>query len=270
MRRRVRGSMPDQFELNLTPLLDVILQLITFFMMLVHFGTRIEGDTQAVRLPVAPAALPSGDLGMDRLVVAINREGQLLFDGGIEAGSWWKSQARKRLDARRILGGKGGRASHARGDPRRSRRLVWGGSQDPGRGAIRRIRAFQPARPAGGTPMTRRSKRAKLPEEVAFPVTPFLDMAFQLLAFFILTFRAESGDAARSVPARHARGVAHGRRGGSCGRTPSRRTLPTWRPTSSSGPKATSAAACCCFGWGIRPSWTRTTSANVCASMRPS
>lgn len=32
------------------------------------------------------------------------------------------------------------------------------------------------------------------PDEVAFPVTPMLDMAFQLLAFFILTFRAPSGE----------------------------------------------------------------------------
>ena len=39
---------------------------------------------------------------------------------------------------------------------------------------------------------TRRSKRPRPPEEVAFPVTPFLDMAFQLLAFFILTFRPPS------------------------------------------------------------------------------
>ena len=32
------------------------------------------------------------------------------------------------------------------------------------------------------------------PEEVAFPVTPMLDMAFQLLAFFILTFKAPSDE----------------------------------------------------------------------------
>jgi biopolymer transport protein ExbD len=40
--------------------------------------------------------------------------------------------------------------------------------------------------------MPRRSKRPRPPDEVAFPVTPFLDMAFQLLAFFILTFRPPS------------------------------------------------------------------------------
>jgi biopolymer transport protein ExbD len=32
------------------------------------------------------------------------------------------------------------------------------------------------------------------PEEVAFPVTPMLDMAFQLLAFFVLTFQAPSAE----------------------------------------------------------------------------
>ena len=37
--------------------------------------------------------------------------------------------------------------------------------------------------------MPRRAKRPRPPQEVAFPVTPFLDMAFQLLAFFILTFQ---------------------------------------------------------------------------------
>jgi len=32
------------------------------------------------------------------------------------------------------------------------------------------------------------------PDEVAFPVTPMLDMAFQLLAFFIITFKAPSAE----------------------------------------------------------------------------
>ena len=40
--------------------------------------------------------------------------------------------------------------------------------------------------------MPRRAKRPRPPEEVSFPVTPFLDMAFQLLAFFILTFQPPS------------------------------------------------------------------------------
>lgn len=40
--------------------------------------------------------------------------------------------------------------------------------------------------------MTRPKSRLAMPEEVAFPVTPMLDMAFQLLAFFVLTFQVPS------------------------------------------------------------------------------
>jgi biopolymer transport protein ExbD len=39
-----------------------------------------------------------------------------------------------------------------------------------------------------------RRYRPVAPEEVAFPVAPMLDMAFQLLAFFILTFKAPSAE----------------------------------------------------------------------------
>ncbi|MGE3819618.1 MAG: ExbD/TolR family protein [Isosphaeraceae bacterium] len=39
-----------------------------------------------------------------------------------------------------------------------------------------------------------RRYRPKPPEEVMFPVTPMLDMAFQLLAFFVLTFQAPTAE----------------------------------------------------------------------------
>ena len=42
-------------------------------------------------------------------------------------------------------------------------------------------------------PRSRRYRPAP-PEEVAFPVAPMLDMAFQLLAFFILTFKSPSAE----------------------------------------------------------------------------
>ena len=97
-RNRMRAG--DSFELNLTPLLDVVLQLITFFMMLIHFGNKIEGASAAIRLPTTPAALPGGDLGLDRLVVGIDSKGRLLAaDEALDAtasGPWWAEQARKR------------------------------------------------------------------------------------------------------------------------------------------------------------------------------
>jgi biopolymer transport protein ExbD len=52
-----------------------------------------------------------------------------------------------------------------------------------------------PARAAAvlSAPRSRRYRPGP-PEEVAFPVAPMLDMAFQLLAFFILTFRTPSAE----------------------------------------------------------------------------
>lgn len=85
---------------NLTPLLDVVLQLITFFMMLVHFGSRLEGADRTVRLPVAPAALPGSDLAFDRLAVSLDARGGLRVGGkvleGASASAWWADQARSR------------------------------------------------------------------------------------------------------------------------------------------------------------------------------
>jgi biopolymer transport protein ExbD len=96
-----RSSTSNTLNPNLTPLLDLVLQLITFFMMLIHFGSQIDGENRAVRLPVAPAALPGADLAMDRLAAALDARGALLADGetmrGDEAVAWWRRQA----DARR-------------------------------------------------------------------------------------------------------------------------------------------------------------------------
>jgi len=108
-RRRGAGQ-PDQVNLNLTPLLDVVLQLITFFMMLIHFGTRLEGASKAVRLPVTPAALPGADLTLDRLTVSVDARGRLLAEGaaaGLEgdaAEAWWAGQAESRRGGQEAVG----------------------------------------------------------------------------------------------------------------------------------------------------------------------
>ena len=110
-RRGRRDRETSVISPNLTPLLDVVLQLITFFMMLIHFGTRIEGATREVRLPVTPSALPGADLAIDRLTVAIDEAGRLLVGGeareGQAAESWWAEQAEKRRGGLENLGGPG-------------------------------------------------------------------------------------------------------------------------------------------------------------------
>jgi biopolymer transport protein ExbD len=108
MSSRIRHSSSNVLNPNLTALLDVVLQLITFFMMLVHFGTRLEGATKAVRLPLAPAALPGTDLTFDRLAVAMNARGQLLVKGKSldeeAANAFWAAEAKARRGGLETLG----------------------------------------------------------------------------------------------------------------------------------------------------------------------
>ena len=105
MPRAPRALPTGPLEPNLTPLLDVVLQLIVFLLMLVHFGTRIEGARRDVRLPVAPTALPTGELGTDLLQVGLDASGRLLVADRpqplepLETDAWWAEQARQRHPA---------------------------------------------------------------------------------------------------------------------------------------------------------------------------
>ncbi|MFO0890197.1 MAG: biopolymer transporter ExbD [Isosphaeraceae bacterium] len=71
-----------QAEPNLTPLLDVVFQLITFFMLVINFTA--ENYDQRVRLPVAGSARPVEDsqrVSEDRFVLNVDRDGHLLVGG---------------------------------------------------------------------------------------------------------------------------------------------------------------------------------------------
>jgi biopolymer transport protein ExbD len=72
----------DKAEPNLTPLLDVVFQLITFFMLVINFSN--ENYDARVRLPVAGSARPVEEgekASEDRLVLNIDKQGHLLMSG---------------------------------------------------------------------------------------------------------------------------------------------------------------------------------------------
>jgi biopolymer transport protein ExbD len=75
----------DKAEPNLTPLLDVVFQLITFFMLVINFSS--ENYDARVRLPVAGSARPVEDgekaAAEDRLVLNVDRQGHLLMTGRV-------------------------------------------------------------------------------------------------------------------------------------------------------------------------------------------
>jgi len=66
-------------EPNLTPLLDVVFQLITFFMLVINFSN--DTYDQRVRLPVAGSARPVEGTREDRVVLNVDRDGNLLIEG---------------------------------------------------------------------------------------------------------------------------------------------------------------------------------------------
>lgn len=66
-------------EPNLTPLLDIVFQLITFFMLVINFAS--DNYDQRINLPDAGSARPVEDEGRiaeDRLVLNVDSEGRLL------------------------------------------------------------------------------------------------------------------------------------------------------------------------------------------------
>ena len=71
-------------EPNLTPLLDVVFQLITFFMLVINFSQ--DNFDSRIRLPVAGSARPQDDaarLNDERLVLNIDGKGNLIFNGEV-------------------------------------------------------------------------------------------------------------------------------------------------------------------------------------------
>ena len=78
------SSSMDRAEPDLTPLLDIVFQLITFFMLVINFSN--DNYDQRVKLPVAGTARPVEEgekLDEDRLVFNVDKEGHLLMSGEV-------------------------------------------------------------------------------------------------------------------------------------------------------------------------------------------
>ena len=78
------GSVSSEIkaEPNLTPLLDVVFQLITFFMLVINFSA--DTYDQRVKLPIAATATaPDASKALEdaRIVFNISKEGKLIWKG---------------------------------------------------------------------------------------------------------------------------------------------------------------------------------------------
>jgi biopolymer transport protein ExbD len=72
------GGLPDdaKAEPNLTPILDMVFQLITFFMLVINF--KSAGLDQSLKLPVVGSAAPVNTQGKEELLILnIDQEGAI-------------------------------------------------------------------------------------------------------------------------------------------------------------------------------------------------
>jgi biopolymer transport protein ExbD len=69
------GQASSRLEINLTPLLDLVLQLIMFFMLTVNF-VRVDQVGERVDLPAVQAAMPLTSGGENLVFINISQNGE--------------------------------------------------------------------------------------------------------------------------------------------------------------------------------------------------
>jgi biopolymer transport protein ExbD len=89
-----------KYQPDLTPLLDVVFQLMTFFIMVSNFNQEVYD--QRVRLPVAGSARPIQNPAEDKLVLNIDPEGRLLFNNRALSADEAIRQIRNQADLARL------------------------------------------------------------------------------------------------------------------------------------------------------------------------
>ena len=82
----------DQAEPNLTPILDMVFQLITFFMLVINF--QAAALDMSLKLPVVGSARPVESQTEDLMVLNVNNKGQLRVTGQtVEAEPFLRKEA---------------------------------------------------------------------------------------------------------------------------------------------------------------------------------
>jgi biopolymer transport protein ExbD len=76
----------NESDPNMTPLLDVVLQLIMFFMITVNF-VRVENLTDQVVLPVAQSAVPQDDSSEDWVYFNVGKDGKIIANEDLDTAA---------------------------------------------------------------------------------------------------------------------------------------------------------------------------------------
>ena len=203
----------ESAEPNLTPLLDIVFQLITFFMLVINFASDNYDRASICPTPARPGRwkTPSAS-SEDRLVLNIDKDGNLLTGNEVQPlqrGDQGDQASGRPGEAQPQGGGREARPGDQRPADddhppgRQGRRLssvlslIKTASPTGFRKFALKAMMTWTDRPVrvqlrleGDAPVKRRVASLKGRRSRTVPVAPMLDMAFQLLTFFILTYRA--------------------------------------------------------------------------------
>lgn len=127
-------------EPDLTPLLDLVFQLIAFFIMVSNFNQDVYD--QRVRLPVAGSARPILNPAEDKLVLNIDPTGRLLFNNQVLSAEEAIKQIRYQADLARLNADTAG-LTLAAGEPLPTTIILRADREAPFTEVFRLIRACQ-------------------------------------------------------------------------------------------------------------------------------
>lgn len=108
----MHSSDDGEAEVNLIPLLDLVLQLTMFFIIVANFAD--QENRQDVKLPFATSATLPDKSELDMLMVNIDYDGSLLVTGDTPRRSnseieyWFKIEAQHALEAAQARGDRSG------------------------------------------------------------------------------------------------------------------------------------------------------------------
>ena len=92
----------SETDVNLTPLLDLVLQLIMFFMITVNF-VRVDQFDESIRLPVASTAVPIDNTAEKWVFLNLDAKGKLAGKlGGQQLDTPGKVEQHLRLEKERL------------------------------------------------------------------------------------------------------------------------------------------------------------------------
>ena len=78
MARRTTGG-PSQTEIDMTPMIDVTFQLITFFVFTLNFSEAVQDDR--IQLPLSQLAKPAEGPPADPITLQLMNNGQVIYAG---------------------------------------------------------------------------------------------------------------------------------------------------------------------------------------------